>query len=303
MEHSHDHHDHHDHAAGANSRALALALALTAGFLTVEIIGAWAFSSLALLSDAAHMATDSAALGIALMASGLALRAPSDRRSYGDRRVEVLAAAFNALVLLMVAGWILVEAAFRLFAPIAVMSVGMVSVAIIGLLVNLLGMRILSAGRDVNLNMKGAYLELWADAMGSLGVILGAVVIWLTGWAWVDPLVAVAIAVCVVPRSWQLLKSAGQILMQSVPKTRDLAATRKQILAVPGVSGAHDLHVWTVSGSDTILTAHIVLDRAGTHESVRAAILAALSGRFDQVTLQMEDVSCAEASAHRAVTA
>lgn len=140
------------------------------------------------------MATDSAAL--ALMASRIALRAPSDRRSYGDRRVEVLAAAFNALVL--AAGWILVEAAFRLFAPVAVMSAGMVSIAIVGLLVNLLGMRILSAGRDENLNMKGAYLELWADAVGSLGVILGAVVTWLTGWAWVDPLVA--IAVWVVPR-------------------------------------------------------------------------------------------------------
>jgi cobalt-zinc-cadmium efflux system protein len=164
MEHSHgDHHDdhgHHDHAAGANARALTLALMLTFGFLLVEITGAWAFSSLALLSDAAHMATDSAALAIALLANRIALRPASDQRSYGDRRVEVLAAFFNSLVLLLVVGWILIEAIFRLFAPAEVLSVGMFSIAVAGLIVNLIGMRILSAGRDENLNMKGAYLEL-----------------------------------------------------------------------------------------------------------------------------------------------
>lgn len=296
MEHDHHHdhrHDHHhDHAAGANARALGLALALTLGFLVVEITGAWAFSSLALLSDAAHMATDSAALAIALLASRIALRMPSDQRSYGDRRIEVLAAAFNALLLLFVAGWILIEAVYRLFAPVEVLSLGMFVIAVAGLGVNLIGMRILSVGRDQNLNMKGAYLELWADAVGSVGVIAGAAVIWLTGWHWVDPLVAVAIAVWVVPRSWGLLRAAGRILMQSVPRGFDLAALRGQILATSGVAGVHDLHLWTLAGDDATLTAHIVLQQGAAPAGVRSALMQIFSPKIQQVTLQFEESDC-----------
>ncbi len=290
-DHAHDDH-HHDHAAGANARALTLALMLTFGFLVVEITGAWAFSSLALLSDAAHMATDSAALAIALLASRIALRAVSDQRSYGDRRVEVLAAAFNSLVLLMVAGGILVAAVYRLFAPAEVLSLGMFSIAVAGLVVNLIGMRILSAGRDQSLNMKGAYLELWADAVGSVGVILGAGAIWLTGWPWVDPLVAVAIAVWVVPRSWGLLRAAGRILMQSVPQGFDLAEVRGQILTTSGVAGVHDLHVWTLAGDDAHLTAHIVLQPDATPSRVRAALARVFASKIDHVTLQFEQTDC-----------
>lgn len=296
MEHDHHHdhrHDHHhDHAAGANARALGLALALTLGFLVVEITGAWAFSSLALLSDAAHMATDSAALAIALLASRIALRMPSDQRSYGDRRIEVLAAAFNALLLLFVAGWILIEAVYRLFAPVEVLSLGMFVIAVAGLGVNLIGMRILSVGRDQNLNMKGAYLELWADAVGSVGVIAGAVVIWLTDWRWVDPLVAVAIAVWVVPRSWGLLRAAGRILMQSVPRGFDLASLRTQILATSGVTGVHDLHLWTLAGDDATLTAHIVLQQGAAPATVRAALMQIFSPKIGQITLQFEESDC-----------
>ncbi len=316
MGHNHDHaHDHahahasghasghgHDHAAGANSRALALALALTLAFLAAEVAGAIAFSSLALLSDAAHMFTDGAALAVALVAARIATLAPDDRRSYGYRRFEVLAAAFNASLLLLAAAWITLEALRRLINPAEVAALGMFVVAVAGLVVNLIGLRILSAGRASTLNMKGAYLELWADAVGSVGVMLGAGLIWATGWPWIDPLVAIAIALWVLPRSWSLLSEAVQILMQGVPRGVDLAAIRARLGALEGVGGVHDLHVWSVAGDDVSLTAHVVLTQGTGHDDLRARAAAALAEAFGihHITLQTEDQACAPSGARPA---
>ena len=196
----------HDHGAGANARRLTLALLLTGCFLIVEVIGAITFNSLALLSDAAHMLTDVAALVIALAAIKVGQRAPDDARTFGYRRFEILAAAFNALLLFVVAGYVLYEGVRRLMAPSEVESIGMMAVAAVGLVVNLISMRLLAGGKDDSLNVKGAYLEVWADMLGSVGVIAGATLIWLTGWNWVDPVVGIAIGLWVLPRGGTLLK-------------------------------------------------------------------------------------------------
>ncbi|MEO8243424.1 MAG: cation diffusion facilitator family transporter [bacterium] len=297
MEHDHDHdHDHggHDHAKGASSRALAITLALTIGFLLAEVIGSWLFSSLALLSDAAHMFTDAAALAIAMTASRIATLAPDAKRTYGYRRFEVLAAAFNASLLVFAAGWILFESLRRLFSPVEVTPLGMFAIAAAGLVVNLIGMRVLSAGRDESLNMKGAYLEVWADAVGSIGVIAGAALIWLTSWTWIDPVIAVAIALWVLPRSWSLLSDSTHILMQGVPRGTDLSAIRNQLAGLDGVSGVHDLHCWSVSGDDVSLTAHLVLAPGAAHDALRGTAVRMLEQEFDihHVTLQTEDQPC-----------
>ncbi len=172
----------HDHTGGANEKALRRALFLTSAFLVIEVVGAWLTGSLALLSDAAHMFTDAAALAIALLAVRMGRKAADDARTYGYARFEILAAAFNAVLLFLVALYILYEAYRRLSAPQDIQSIGMLAVAVAGLVVNLVSMRMLSTGKENSLNMKGAYLEVWADMLGSIGVILGAVAIYFTGW-------------------------------------------------------------------------------------------------------------------------
>lgn len=216
---AHDHAAHaHDHTAGANSRMLGIALALTISFLLAELIGSFVVNSFALLSDAAHMFTDAAALAIALAAVKIGQRPADDKRTYGYRRFELLAAAFNALLLFAVAIYVLIEGTKRFLEPSEVQSTGMLIVAAIGLIVNFFAMRLLSAGKEESLNVKGAHLEVWADMLGSLGVIAGAILIILTGWQWVDPVVAIGIGLSVLPRTWSLLKDTNQILLEGLPR-------------------------------------------------------------------------------------
>ncbi|MFN4175569.1 cation diffusion facilitator family transporter [Phenylobacterium sp.] len=194
----------HDHTRNANARQLTIALALTGTFLVAEVIGGLVFGSLALLSDAAHMFTDSAALAIALAAINIGQRPADERRTFGYRRFEILAAAFNAVLLFGVAIYVLVEGIQRIVRPEPVQATGMLVVAGLGLAVNLIAMRVLASGKERSLNVKGAYLEVWADMLGSLGVLAGALVIRFTGWTWVDPVVAIAIGLWVLPRTWVL---------------------------------------------------------------------------------------------------
>jgi cobalt-zinc-cadmium efflux system protein len=291
----HDHSGHsHNHAAGANSKMLAIALGLTTAFLAVEIVGAFLFNSLALLSDAAHMFTDSAALAIALAAIKVGQRPADDARTYGYRRFEILAAAFNALLLFLVAGYVLWEGIARFFQPAEVESTGMLLVATIGLFVNIIAMRLLSAGKDTSLNVKGAYLEVWADMLGSLGVIVGALVIMLTGWQWVDPAVAIAIGLWVLPRTWTLLKDTAQILLEGVPRGLRLGEVRAAVAAVPGVAGVHDLHIWSLSSDEVSASLHTELSSGSDAETVRVTVAAALLERFGigHATIQVEKEAC-----------
>ena len=291
----HDHAGHggghgHSHGAGASSRQLSIALALTSSFLVAEVAGAWWFNSLALLSDAAHMLTDAAALAIALAAVKIGQRPADDRRTFGYRRFEILAAALNALLLFAVAAFVLYEGIGRLMAPPEVGSTGMLVVATLGLIVNLVSMRLLASGKDRSLNVKGAYLEVWADMLGSIGVIAGAVAIMLTGWGWVDPVVAIAIGLWVLPRTWTLLKDTTRILLEGVPAHLELARIRTAIAGSPGVAGVHDLHVWSLSSNDVSLSVHVTLAAGSDGDTVRRGVAKMLAERFaiDHVTIQTE---------------
>ncbi len=304
----HDHADHapdagggghsgHNHGAGASSGRLAIALGLTSTFLVAELIGAYWFGSLALLSDAAHMFTDAAALAIALVAVKIGQKQADKQRTYGYRRFEILAAAFNAVLLFAVAAYILYEGIARFLDPQPVESVGMLVVATIGLVVNLIAMRVLAGGVEKSLNMKGAYLEVWADMLGSVGVIGAAGLIWLTGKTWIDPIVAIAIGLWVLPRTWTLLRDTMHILLQGVPRGIDLDSVRGAIAATEGVADVHDLHVWSVAGDDASLTAHIVVAPGADAETVRTAVAAMLGSQFAiaHSTIQTEAVACADA--------
>ena len=292
----------HNHGAGASTKRLAIALSLTSVFLVAELIGALLFDSLALLSDAAHMFTDSAALAIALAAVKIGQRPPDDKRTFGYRRFEILAAAFNAILLFAVAGYVLIEGIGRFFDPEPVESVGMLIVATIGLVVNLISMRILAGGKDDSLNVKGAYLEVWADMLGSIGVIGAAIAIYLTGYNWIDPIVAIGIGLWVLPRTWVLLRDTTHILLQGVPRGFDLKAIRERMGQVPGVVGVHDLHIWSVAGDDASLTAHVAIADGGGSESTRRAVVGMLEAEFNihHATIQTETEPCGdEESLHR----
>lgn len=289
-------HDHgsgghaHDHTAGANAKMLGIALALTATYLVAEVIGAFVFNSLALLSDAAHMLTDVAALVIALLAIRIGQRAADDQRTFGYKRFEILAAAFNALLLFAVAIYVLVEAIQRFSEPEPVQSTGMMIVAAIGLVVNLMSMRLLTAGKEASLNVKGAYLEVWADMIGSVGVIIGALAIRFTGWTWVDPVVAILIGLWVLPRTWVLLRDTINVLLEGVPRRIKLSELRTAIGGLPGVAGVHDLHVWSTTTEDVSCTAHVTLTESADADRVRKAIAGTLDERFgiEHTTIQTE---------------
>ena len=287
-------HDHsHAHQVEGNERRLYAALGLTTLFMFVEIVGGIVTNSLALLSDAAHMFTDVTALAISLAAVRIGKRAADDSRSYGYQRFEILAAAFNALLLFGVAVYILYEAWRRFIEPPEVQPGGMLAIAVVGLIVNLISMKLLSGGRDESLNVKGAYLEVWSDMLGSAGVIAAALIIRFTGWQWMDPMVAVAIGFWVLPRTWTLLKASTHILLEGTPADVDIAKLRAQIELKPGVTCVHDLHVWTLTTGRHVLTAHIVCNEKATHDLLKS-ISEDCRREFGifHATIQLEDERC-----------
>jgi cobalt-zinc-cadmium efflux system protein len=251
-----------DHAVGAGERRMWVVLALTASYFIVEVVGGILTNSLALLSDAAHMFTDVMALAIAIAAMRLS-RLPADRkRTFGYHRFEILAAALNATLLFLVALYILYEAYQRWITPPPIESLGMLAIAMIGLAVNLACMLLLSRDAGSNLNVKGAYLEVWADALGSIGVIIAALIVTFTGWTRADPIVAVLIALWVLPRTWTLFKQSVNVLLEGVPEGMDLSVIDSRLRALPGVRDVHDLHIWAIGSGRASLTAHLILDEA-----------------------------------------
>ena len=287
----------HDHTTGSksNERALWLALVPTAAFTIAEVVGGLLTGSLALISDASHMATDVFGIIVAILAIRIGRRAVDDKRSFGYERFEVLAAAFNAVLLFGVGIYILVEAYRRLSEPPQIQSTAMLIVAVLGLGVNLFSMRVLSSGKDESLNLKGAYLEVWSDLLGSIGVIAAALIIRFTGWTFVDSLVAVAIGLWVFPRTWALLRDAVNILLEGVPRGIDLELVRGAIQQTAGVDNVHDLHVWALTSGRICLTAHVVAPtRAYESDVLVAELRAELDQRFQigHVTIQHESVPC-----------
>lgn len=304
--HAHDGEGGHSHdLSGKSRKQLWVALTLTSIILVVEAVASFMTGSLALLSDAAHMATDAAALAIALLAVQLGGRKADHRRSYGYRRLEILAAALNAGTLFIVGGYILWEAVGRFRNPEPIATTGVLVVAAIGLVVNALAMFILHSGRDQNLNLRGAYLEVWADFIGSGGVLIGAALIRWTGLLWIDPLIAVLIALWVLPRGWSLLKSAMHVLLEGTPENVDYRAVSASMLAVPGVCAIHDLHIWSLTSGVPLLTAHVEIDKLtewnGCLKSLKEML--ARDHQIEHVTIQIEldgqscgDAHCADGS-------
>lgn len=286
----------HSHAIPKNKKetTLWIALGLTTTFLLAEAVAGLLLNSLALLADAAHMFTDAAALGIALAAVRIARRPADARRTYGYHRFEILAAAVNALLLFAVAIYILFEAYQRFRSPAEVQTTGMLVVATLGLVINLISMRLLSSDKDSSLNIKGAYLEVWSDMLGSLGVMIAAVVIYFTGWSWVDTLVAAGIGLWVLPRTWILLKESLNILLEGTPEGLDLDEVINAMLGVPGVTAVHDLHVWVLTSGKNSLTVHAVHSADTPAAEIINNIKNIVAERFSvfHTTIQCEHIGC-----------
>lgn len=292
-------HQHHG-PVSANAAALTKALMLTGTFLVIEVVGGILTGSLALISDAAHMLTDTVGLAIALAAIKIGQRPADARRTFGYQRFEILAAAFNAVMLFGVAFYILYEGYRRFVEPQPIHTGGMMLIAAAGLVVNLISMRVLTAGKDSSLNVKGAYLEVWSDMLGSLGVIGASLVIAATNWNWVDPLVAIGIGLWVLPRTWRLLRETVNILLEGVPEGIDLGAIAGALRTVAGVQDVHDLHVWALTSDRPSLSAHLLLEDGRDGDAVRISAEALLAEQFNisHVTLQTERQDCRSQREH-----
>ncbi|MBD1269305.1 cation transporter [Aeromicrobium tamlense] len=255
----------HDHAHGAGVRhrgRLVLVLALTLSVLVVQVIVGWLTGSLALLADAGHMLSDSFGLVLALAAIAVAQRPGGARSTYGWHRTEVLAAGANGLILLVICGIIVLSAVGRLSEPPEIAGLPVLVAGAIGLAVNVVGLLVLRGGAEESLNVRGAYLEVLGDALGSVAVIASAVVILTTGWAQADPVASLVIAALVVPRAISLLRDVGEVLLENSPRDVDLDQVRDHILGVQGVVDVHDLHVWTITSGMPVMSAHVVVDES-----------------------------------------
>ena len=270
-----------------NARALWVALALTAGFGLVEAFAGWLSGSLALISDAGHMATDAAAFLVALIALGIARRPPSRRASYGYARAEVLAAFINALAMLALIVWISVEAVQRLLAPVPVAGPLVMAVAAAGLVVNVVVAAMLARSGG-GLNVRGALLHVIGDILGSVAALVAGAVVQFTGWTPIDPILALFVALLILRSTWVLLQQSTGILMEGVPAHLSYEAIGRALAALPGVSGVHDLHVWTMSAERVALSAHVTLADGDIWPKTLAAAQRMLARDFgiDHVTLQ-----------------
>lgn len=287
-------------AAGRNKRGLAVVFGLAVTYLVVEVIGGLVTGSLALLADAGHMLTDVAGVGLALLAIKFAERPASPERTYGYYRVEILAALTNSVVLIGISLYILYEAYRRLIKPPEVESGLMLGVAVVGLVVNIIGIFILRKGSQESLNMKGAYFEVLSDMLTSIGVIVASIIMLTTGWYYADPLISAGIGLFILPRTWLLLKEAVGVLLEGTPSDVNLTALRESIAKLPGVADVHDLHVWTLTSGVNAMSTHAVLIDDAHHDSVLQALrdIAKSNFKINHVTAQLENEACSADETH-----
>ncbi len=292
----HEHTDGHGHDHSGQLRQtpagrLGIALGLTASFMLVEFVGGWLTHSLALLSDAVHMLTDCAALSLALVAQRLALKPQTSERSYGYRRAETIAALLNAIFLCATSLWIAVEAVRRWSAPVPVMGKGMLAIASLGLLVNLLSAWALSTGsHGHNVNTRAAMAHVLSDALGSVAaMVAGALIVWM-GWQRADSIASLGVSVLILWGGWRLLGEATDVLMQGTPRSMDVAKIRETISKTPGVCSIHELHVWQLSDGFSVLTVHVVLEQGVDIVAATAAVASSVRDKhkITQVTVQPE---------------
>ena len=291
MSHHLDHpHDARAAARESSRRALALTLGLTSAFLVAEVVGGLLTDSLALLADAAHMLSDCLSLGLALFAVWLAQRPSTPDRTFGFKRAEILAALVNGVTLVALSLWIFFEAYRRFEDPPDVVGGWMLAIAVVGLGVNALAIRVLHRGGGQSLNVSAAMRHVFADLLGSVGVIVAALVILTTGWEYADPLVSVLIGVLVLASSWTILRDTTQILLEGAPRGMDVSAVGREMASAPGVVEVHDLHVWTITSGFPALSAHVLVAPEQDCHVKRAELAGMLHDRFgiDHTTLQME---------------
>lgn len=305
----------HDHApasgirSAGHRRLLAISLSLTATIMVVQVVGAILTGSLALLADAAHMFTDASALVIALIASAVAARPADDRRTFGYQRAEVFGALINAIILILLSGWVAFEGIGRLVNPGDTEVAGplMLVVAAVGLVANAISMWLLSVAQRTSINVRGAYLEVMGDLLGSAMVIIAAIVIVTTGWMPADAIASLVIAAMIIPRAISLLREVFSVLAESAPKGTAVGDIRQHLLDYPGVTGVHDVHVWQLTRGAPVFTAHVSVDPQLLADGKSATLLAdlqtCLADHFDveHSTFQIEPDDRAECeTAHHA---
>ena len=288
MAHAHGH----DHSRAQTRRALALVLVLTTAFLVAEVIGGILTGSLALLADAGHMLSDSVSLGLALFAVWLAQRPVTPQRTFGLNRAEILAALANGVTLVAISIWIFVEAIRRLDDPGDVLGGWMLVIATLGLFVNAAAIAVLHRGGGSSLNVKAAMRHVIADFLGSIGVIVAALIIVITGWEYADPIVSLLIAVLILGSSWTILRDTTQILLEGAPPGIDVSVVGREMASVPGVVEVHDLHVWMITSGFPALAAHVLVAEDDDCHLKRLQVAEMLHSRFgiDHATIQMDHV-------------
>lgn len=292
-------HQHGVSASGKNKKNLSIVFGLTLTYLIAEIVGGMVTRSLALLADAGHMMTDVAGLALALFAIWFSERPANPQRTYGYYRVEILAAVINAVVLIGISIYILYEAYRRFLNPPEVQSVGMLVVASIGLVVNLVGMWMLRAGSSESLNIKGAYFEVLSDMLTSIGVIIAGIIMLTTGWYYADPLVSAGIGLFILPRTWRLLQEAVGVLLEGTPADVNLASLRQSVENVPGVVGVHDLHVWSLTSSMNAASMHVILGDGAIYHEVLGRVQEVLKQQnIWHATVQIEPKGCEDHETH-----
>jgi cobalt-zinc-cadmium efflux system protein len=286
------HHHDHDHFHGPphdHGRALRWALAITVAFLVAEVVGGYLANSLALLADAGHMLTDAGALALSLFVAWFSRKPTTPEKTYGYLRWEILAALINGSVLLLVSVGIVIEALRRLRSPEPVETGTMLAVAVAGLVANAICARLLHAGHTHSLNVRGAYLHVMGDLLGSIGTVVAALVIRRTGWVTADPIVSIVVTLLIVRSSWRLVRESVDVLLEATPSHLSLGAIRARLEALPGVIGVHDLHVWTVTTGVVAMSAHAIVPAAEGHQEVlEEAVTAMRAFGIGHVTLQIE---------------
>lgn len=287
-------HDHGPPVGKQNKRRLLFVLGLTSLYLIAEVIGGIWTKSLALIADAGHMLTDVAGLLLALLALWFAERKATPKRTYGYYRVEILAALTNAVILIGISLYVLYEAYQRFRHPPVVASQGMLAVASIGLVINIIGVLVLRKGSSNSLNLKGAYFEVLSDMITSVGVIVAALIIWLTGWSYADPLISAGIGLFIFPRTWILLRDTVHILLEGTPAGIDLAQVRESLSQLPGVTGLHDLHIWSLTSNVHAMSVHVLHQAEVSTHALLQEIQKKMKTDFhiSHLTVQLEQKTC-----------
>ncbi len=274
-----------------------VALVLTGGFMVVEVIGGLVSGSLALLADAGHMLTDTAALAMAFMAARMGRKPADALRSYGYHRLQILAAFVNGLAFVAIVGWILVEAVQRLLAPPEILGELMLGVAVLGLLVNLAAFAILHPGARTNLNVRGAMVHVLGDLLGSVAAIAAAVVILLTGWTPVDPLLSVVVALLILRSAWFVVRESAHVLLEGTPQDVDVERLRAALCqSSPAILDVHHVHVWSLTPERPLLTLHVRIAEDADCAAVLRRVKEVLAGRFGihHSTIQVEPGGCVD---------